>query len=156
MGLARARKRATGQMAIKSEQGWAGMLSGDGVRAQFLRYAITGAAITALQAAVYWLCAGPVALHPQLANFLGYLAAVASGYVLHGRFSFRSDEKRTGSAGGRAVRFVAVSLLSLALNAVWVWLTVSWAGLPLWTPIPLMALVTPAIVFVLNRQWVFR
>ncbi len=90
------------------------------------------------------------------ANFIGYLAAVASGYVLHGRFSFASQSERTGSAGGRAVRFVAVSLLSLALNAFWVWLCVTRFALPLWTPIPLMSIVTPALVFVLNRQWVFR
>lgn len=143
-------------MAIEIRRALAGLLSGDSVRAQFLRYAITGVAITVLQAAVYWGLAGPLALDPQLANFVGYLAAVASGYVLHGRFSFASEGVRSGSAGGRAFRFIVVSLLSLALNALWVWLCVTRLALPLWTPIPLMSIVTPALVFVLNRQWVFR
>ncbi len=57
----------------------------------------------------------------------------------------------------QAFRFMAVSLLSLALNAV-LGLAVRDAGLdrPVWTPIPLMVFVTPALVFVLNRQWVFK
>lgn len=131
-------------------------MSGDGVRAQFLRYAVTGVAITALQAAVYWGLASPGGMNPHLANFFGYLAAVASGYVLHGRFSFRSDTERKTSSGAQAVRFMAVSLLSLAINDRWVWLCVTVLALPLWTPIPLMAIITPALVFVLNRYWVFR
>jgi len=143
-------------MAINIKQVLTGLLSGDGVRAQFLRYAITGVALTVLQAGVYWGLAGPVGLDPQIANFVGYLAAVAGGYVLHGRFSFASETARTGGAGGRAFRFILVSLLSLALNAFWVWLCVTRLALPLWTPIPLMSIVTPALVFVLNRQWVFR
>lgn len=156
MGLTWHGKSATGQMAIDIKQTVGALLSGDSWQAQFIRYAVTGAAITALQAAVYWGLAGPAGLNPQLANFVGYLAAVASGYVLHGRFSFRSDGERTTSSTGQAIRFMAVSLLSLALNAIWVWLCVTHFKLPLWTPIPLMAIVTPALVFVLNRQWVFR
>jgi len=122
---------------------------------QILRYGLTGGSVTALQAAVYWGLAHGLGVHPQLANFAGYLVAVASGYVLHGRFSFRGHGGRDRPVQ-RAVRFVAVSLVSLALNAFWVWLCTGWAGLPLWTPIPFMGLVTPAIVFLLNRQWVFR
>ncbi|HZV58402.1 MAG TPA: GtrA family protein [Sphingobium sp.] len=130
-------------------------LSASGLHRQILRYAVTGAGVTALQAAIYWVLAGPAALHPQIANFLGYLAAVASGYVLHGRFTFQGHGGRDRPAA-RAARFVAVSLLSLALNAFWVWLCIAWAQLPVWSPIPLMGLVTPALVFLLNRQWVFR
>ncbi len=130
-------------------------MAASGLHGQILRYAVTGAAVTTLQAAIYWALAGPAALHPQIANFLGYLAAVASGYVLHGRFTFQGHGGRDRPAA-RAARFVAVSLLSLALNAFWVWLCVSWARLPVWSPIPLMGLVTPALVFLLNRQWVFR
>lgn len=160
MGLARQRKSATGQMKIEpepagTEGGWVRALLGNGMAGQILRYGITGAGVTALQAAIYWLLAGPLHVHPQLANFAGYLAAVASGYVLHGRFSFRGHGGRDRPVE-RALRFIAVSLVSLALNAFWVWLCVSWARLPVWTPIPFMGLVTPALVFLLNRQWVFR
>jgi len=125
------------------------------VGGQLIRYALTGGFVTALQAAVYWVLADRAGTHPQLANFLGYLVAVASGYVLHGRFTFRGYGGRDRPLA-RGMRFVVVSLLSLGLNALWVWLCVDRLGWPLWSPVPLMGLVTPALVFVLNRQWVFR
>ncbi|MBT2188979.1 GtrA family protein [Sphingobium nicotianae] len=126
-----------------------------GVHGQLLRYVLTGGFVTALQAGVYWSLAHWLAVHPQLANFAGYLVAVACGFVLHSRFTFRGHGARDNSVA-RGARFVAVSLLSLGLNAGWVWLCTQALGWPLWSPIPLMGLVTPALVFVLNRQWVFR
>ncbi len=133
-----------------------GAEAGGGVMGgQLLRYVLTGGFVTALQAAVYWSLAHWLDVHPQLANFAGYLVAVASGFVLHGRFTFRGHGRRDQPVA-QGLRFVAVSLVSYALNAFWVWLCVSWAGLPLWSPIPLMGVVTPGLVFMLNRQWVFR
>ena len=122
---------------------------------QLLRYVLTGGFVTALQAAVYWGLAQWLALHPQLANICGYMVAVATGYVLHGRFTFRGHGTRDQPIA-QAIRFMAVSLISLALNAFWVWLTVQALVWPIWSPIPLMAVVTPGLVFILNRQWVFR
>jgi len=129
--------------------------AGGVVGGQLIRYALTGGFVTALQAAVYWVLADRADIHPQLANFLGYLVAVASGYVLHGRFTFRGHGGRDRPLA-RGARFVAVSLLSLGLNALWVWLCIDRLGWPLWSPVPLMGGITPALVFVLNRQWVFR
>jgi putative flippase GtrA len=126
-----------------------------GMAGQLLRYGLTGAAVTALQAAIYWGLARGLGVDPQLANFAGYLAALATGFVSHGRFSFRGHGGRDRPAA-RALRFFLVSLVSLGLNAFWVWLCVTRFALPLWTPIPFMGVVTPALVFLLNRQWVFR
>lgn len=130
------------------------MLRG-GVSGQIVRYGITGVIVTSFQALVYWVLASRLGVHPQVANVAGYLVAVASGFVLHSRFSFQGHGGRDQPVA-RAGRFVAVSLVSLGLNALWVWLCVTLAHLPLWTPIVPMALVTPALVFLLNRQWVFR
>lgn len=132
-----------------------GQVLNNALHGQLLRYLITGGFVTALQAAVYWTLAQWLGLHPQLANICGYLVAVATGYVLHGRFTFRGHGKRDQPVQ-QAARFIAVSLVSLALNAFWVWLTVQALGWPVWSPIPFMAVVTPGLVFVLNRQWVFR
>ncbi len=125
---------------------------------QIARYGIVGLGVTLVQVAVYWLLAARAGVHSQLANLAGYGVAVLLGYVLHGRFTF-ADEERDGSAVAhvaRGARFVAVSLVSLALNALWVWLCVSWRHWPEWAPIPAMLFVTPAVVFLLNRLWVFR
>ena len=58
--------------------------------------------------------------HPQLGNFLAYVVAMATGYLMHSRWSFRDHGgERTH---GTKVRFVIVSLISYALNSFWVWL----------------------------------
>ncbi|HEX7857977.1 MAG TPA: GtrA family protein [Sphingobium sp.] len=128
---------------------------GHPVLGQLLRYGLVGGSVTALQAAVYWLLAEKLDWHPQLANVAGYACAVVTGYFAHGAISFRGQAEE-GHSGARMARFVTVSLLSLALNALWVWLTVTVLHGPLWAPIPFMGFVTPMAVFVLNRQWVYR
>lgn len=119
---------------------------------QLARYGATGVVVTLLAAGVYWVVATPLRVAPLLANFLSYLFAVALGYVLHSRFSFAGHGAR--SAGTR-IRFAIVSLVSFGLNSLWVWTATHWLGGPTWWPIPAMVFVTPAIVFWLNRVWVF-
>lgn len=125
---------------------------------QLMRYAVVGFCVTLAQAAVYWLLATYAGIHVQFANFAGYVAAVMLGYVFHGRYTFADPRRANGVAAhaARGARFVLASLASLGLNALWVWLCVSWQGWPTWAPIPGMLFVTPALVFVLNKKWVFR
>lgn len=122
---------------------------------QLVRYALTGGLASIVNIGVYWALAAEAGLHPNFAWLLGFVAAVLVGYVVHSRWSFRGHGRRDNLArtGGR---FVAVSLVSLGLNSLWVWLLVERLGWPLWSPYPLVLGVTPFVVFALNRQWVFR
>ena len=121
---------------------------------QLWRYGVSGGLATALNVGVYWLAAVPLGVWPVLANLLGYLAAVASGYVLHSRWSFRGHGTRDNPAKTTS-RFVLVSLVSLGLNSFWVWLLTDHFGLhPNWPILP-MLFATPLIVFALYRRWVF-
>jgi putative flippase GtrA len=126
--------------------------------AQVARYGTVGLGVTLVQAAVYWTLASLIAVHSQIANFAGYSAAVILGYIFHGRITFAAAERPVGGAAhaARGAKFVLASLVSLGLNALWVWLCVSWMGWPTWAPIPAMIFITPALVFVLNKRWVFR
>ncbi len=119
---------------------------------QLLRFLVSGALVTILGVAVYAFVALVLGWHPQLGNLLAYLVAMATGYVMHSRWSFRDQGERTKST---AVRFVIVSLISLGLNSLWVALITGPIGLgPAWPILP-MLFVTPAVTFVLNRHWVF-
>ena len=120
---------------------------------QLFRFLISGALVTALGVGVYALVAVGLRWHPQLGNLLAYAAAMATGYFMHSRWSFKGHGTRTPGTGGK---FVVVSLLSLALNSFWVWLITERMQLgPAWPILP-MLFVTPAVTFTLNRQWVFR
>ena len=122
--------------------------------AQLARFVVSGAFVTALGVGVYAIVALVLRWHPQLGNFLAYVIAVATGYVMHSRWSFRDHgaerDHRT------KVRFVIVSLISYALNSFWVWLLFTQLQLGRAAPIAPMLFVTPAVTFLLNRQWVFR
>ena len=123
------------------------------VAGQLARYGLTGGLASFVNIGVYWVLAAN-RLDPNLAWTIGYLAAVLVGYVVHSRWSFRGHGRRDNLArtGGR---FFAVSLVSFALNQLWVWLLVRQLALPLWAPYPLVLGVTPLIIFSLNRRWVF-
>ncbi len=123
------------------------------VLGQLIRFLMTGAFVTVLGVGVYAVVALLLRWHPQVGNLMAYLVAMGTVYVLHSRFSFRGHGNRTQTTG---VKFVAVSLISYALNSFWVWLFTEPLGLdPAWPILP-MVFVTPAITFLLNRQWVFR
>jgi putative flippase GtrA len=121
---------------------------------QLFRYALTGGLASVVNIGVYWLLAAR-GMDPNLAWGIGFVAAVAVGYVVHSRWSFRGHGRRDNLArtGGR---FVIVSLVSFAANQFWVWLFVQHLALPLWAPYPPVLLVTPLLVFWLNRRWVFE
>jgi putative flippase GtrA len=122
------------------------------ILSQLVRFLISGALVTLLGVAVYAFVALLLGWHPQLGNLLAYLVAMATGYVMHSRWSFRDHGERTRST---AVKFVIVSLISLGLNSLWVALITGPLGLgPAWPILP-MLFVTPAVTFTLNRYWVF-
>ena len=122
------------------------------ILSQLLRFLISGALVTLLGVVVYAVVALVLRWHPQIGNLLAYAVAMATGYVMHSRWSFRDHGERTKAT---AVRFVIVSLISLGLNSLWVALITGPLGLgPAWPIVP-MLFVTPAVTFVLNRYWVF-
>jgi putative flippase GtrA len=124
------------------------------VVAQLARFAVSGAFVTVLAVSIYALTALVLRWNPQLGNFLSYLVAMAVGYVIHSRFSFR--DHGAGRDHTTKVRFVMVSLVSYALNAFWVWLIHTRLHMSRAMPILPMLFVTPFATFLLNRQWVFR
>lgn len=121
---------------------------------QLARFIVSGAFVTALGVVVYALVALLLRWHPQLGNLLAYLVAMATGYLMHSRWSFRDHGgERTAAT---KLRFLIVSLVSYLLNSLWVWLITEPLGLdPAWPILP-MLFITPAVTFVLNRHWVFR
>lgn len=122
---------------------------------QLIRFVFAGGLTTALYTLVYSPLSGFRITSEQVANLLGYLVAVTTGYLLHSRWSFRGH-----GAGHRQTtsRFFAVSLISYGLNTFWVWLLTDDAMLagPFWWPLIPILFLTPLVSFALNRWWVFR
>ena len=124
------------------------------VLAQLARFIVSGVVVTVVALAVYATVALVLHWHPQLGNFLAYVVALATGYAVHSRWSFR------GHGGHRThatkLRFLAVSVITYGLNSFWVWLVFTRLHLGRAAPMLPMAFVTPVVTFLLNRRWVFR
>ncbi|CAM3091422.1 GtrA family protein [Sphingomonas antarctica] len=121
---------------------------------QIVRYALVGGFVTAIGTGAYWVWAKYLAYPPLIAGIVAYIVSMALGYILHSRVSF-AGHGEGGNDGVRSARFFAVSAVSLGLNELWIWILTGLLHGETWWPIPAMIFVTPAIVFVLNRKWVF-
>jgi putative flippase GtrA len=121
---------------------------------QLFRFAVAGGITTALYTIVYSPLAKYRITSEQVANLAGYLVAMLAGYVIHSRWSFRghgADMRQT------TIRFFLVSLVSYAINTGWVFVLTDDAMLagPWWWPLVPVLFVTPLVIFLLNRLWVF-
>jgi putative flippase GtrA len=76
------------------------------------------------------------------------------GFAAHGRITFGNQTHR-GSRPARLIRYVVVSLSGLMVNEFFILLLVKWAHGAVWWPVVPMVLVTPWLLFALNRFWVF-
>ena len=122
---------------------------------QLVRYGVTGLLASLVNIGIYHACVKLGRLDPNLAWAIGFVGAAGAGYVMHGAYSFKGHGGRDRQHI-RIGRFTIVSLISFALNSLWVWLLVQHMDLPLWAPYPLVLCATPLLVFWLNRHWVFE
>ena len=125
------------------------------VLTQLIRFGVAGGIATLLGAGTYWTTANFWHISPLLANFLGYLVAMVTGYLMYSRWSFKGHGRRDNPVRTTS-RFFLVSLVSLGLNSFFVWLLMTALHGPNWWPVITMVFVTPMVTFALNRQWVFR
>jgi putative flippase GtrA len=125
------------------------------VARQFARFGAVGLLVSAIGGLFYAVPAGWLGVAPLIATFISYGAALAAGFILHGRLSFAGHGRRDRPAR-QGARFFLVSLVGLGLNSLFVAAMTGPLGLaPLWPLVP-MALVTPLVTFWLNRAWVYR
>ena len=121
----------------------------------FLKFSGVGLFITFCSAAGYWLLATPAKIDPNLSLVVVFVIFTIVGHRLHGALSF-SD--KTGGRLPRAtmVRFSIVNLVGFAMNQSFIMFLVKVLGYHNWVPIVPMIFVTPIVIFVLNRYWVFH
>jgi putative flippase GtrA len=121
---------------------------------QIIRFGLVGGFVTVVGMAVYYFPATYLGVAPLVSNLLAYLVAMGLGYVLHSNVSFKGHGSRDNPAK-RTGRFFVVSLVSLGLNSLFVWVLTGLLDGPTWWPLVPMLLVTPVVTFSMNRYWVF-
>lgn len=129
--------------------------SGGNLRRQLLRFGVVGLLATLVHLSVYAILAKFLALEPQLANLAAFVIAVPVSFAGQAAWTFHEQVDGQGLTVARLTRFCFASLTGLALNSLFVHIvTISFNASSL-AALPFMAVVTPTILFALNRFWVF-
>jgi dolichol-phosphate mannosyltransferase len=119
---------------------------------QLMKFGLVGASGYAVNLAVFALLIGVADLHHIAAAILAFVVAVTNNFWWNRHWTFAAGD---GHAGFQAARFLAVSLVGLAINLVLLELFVSSVGLPeLAAQALAVALVTP-VNFIGNKLWTF-
>ena len=128
-----------------------------GLLGQIIRFGVAGGLSTVIYSAVYL----PLSLyvfdreHAVYAVPFAFLVAVAAGYFLHSRWSFKGHGTRDPGAK-QQVQFVMVQASGMALNAAITWFGTAVLGYPAWAPLLPAILMATVLTFLLNRQLVFK
>lgn len=121
---------------------------------QMVRYAASGGILTLLYSGIYWVFAVPLALPALLANTIAFCVNLVAGWALHSRWTFRGYSLR-GLWFAAFPRFFLINVAGYTLNSFWVWLIVEHLGGSVLVSILPIALITPWLMFWLNRRWIF-
>ncbi len=84
------------------------------------KFAVVGAANTAVDFALFWLLISAVGWRPVLANSFSYSAGLANSYVLNKIWTFR-DASRSRKTAHQFVRFAGFNLIGLGISNAIIW-----------------------------------
>jgi len=124
----------------------------EGAWLEVTRFSVVGLGATLIHIVVALGLQRLLDLAPLLANFLAYASAVSLSYMGNALWTFKGQGRGTPTA----LRFLAVSLLGLALNQGIVYVTLNVLGWPFDGALAVVVMVVPVTIFGLSKIWAFR
>ncbi|MDX5585377.1 MAG: GtrA family protein [Aureibaculum sp.] len=122
-------------------------------KSEIIKFAGVGILATLTHSSVYLAYLKFFDSSPQLGNLLGFFVAVIVSYTGQRYWTF--SQKNVKNELASKIKFVISSITSLVLNAFWVYLTVNWFVLPPEYSVVGILFLTPIIIFILLKYWVF-
>ena len=119
---------------------------------QLFRFGIVGGVSTLVNSIMFLLLADVLHIQPLLANLFAFFCAFFVSYFGHSYWTFAS----TPYSKEKLVKFLGCSLLGLGLNSFFVWVLMHYLHQTAYVTILPMILVTPFLVFAINKYWVFH
>ncbi len=117
----------------------------------FSRFALVGVLATAVHLTVSLLGVSVVDMPIRTANVLGFLVALSVSYFGHYTFSFRSTRGHRGAIA----RFLILSLISFACNALLVEALMLYPSLSDVWRLTIGIGIMPVASFIISRLWVY-
>lgn len=118
-----------------------------------LKFACVGIIATLTHSIGYLISLEIINSSAQLANLLGFLTALIVSYIGQRKWTF--SHKSISNERKAKIKFLASSILSLLVNSFWVLVTVDWLLLPPEYSVMGIIFLTPIIIFIVLKNWVF-
>jgi putative flippase GtrA len=124
---------------------------------QIGRFGIVGMASTALHVALFTGLVKSGAASPMAANVMAFALAFLLSFFAHFSWTFRCvNIAQKWQVLTMLLRFLVVALIGLGFNTCWVYLVTTILGMAYYYTNFFFLLVTPTILFVCNKFFVFK
>lgn len=121
------------------------------MRREVLTFLAVGGAATLTHIVVATVLQTQLSVHPQLANFGGYVSAVSLSYFGHGRLTFQAKQLHAS----QAPKFIVVSLAGLFIGSALVALLSTKSGVRFEHTMAAVGVTVAVTTFLLSKFWVF-
>jgi len=119
---------------------------------QLFRFGVVGGVSTLLNSAIFLILVDSLEVQPLLGNLIAFLCAFLVSYFGHSSWTFQDNQH----SKERISKFLVISLMGLLINSGFVWILMHVLAYSAYIAILPMIFLTPPLVFVINKAWVFK
>ncbi|MBS0350400.1 MAG: GtrA family protein [Proteobacteria bacterium] len=119
---------------------------------ELFRFGIVGITATLVNTLTFLALVKLFHVYPLLANFIGFVFASFVSYFGNFLWTFQNKKHSTK----KIAKFLLVSFMGLGMNSLIVWFFMHYLHLSAYVTILPMITLTPTIIFLLNKFWIFK
>lgn len=123
---------------------------------QLVSFAVVGVGATLTHALAFHVLYAWVDVTQLPANIIGFLVAFCVSYLGQFKWTFKTEAQAATCQKKAFMRFAKTAAIGLLLNLAWAGITIDWLGLHHYVYLALLMFVTPVVIFLLNKFWVFK
>lgn len=123
---------------------------------QASKYGLVGILATAVHVSSFMVLVELGLAAPLLANLVSFSLGVGISFVANWKWTFASGQTSIAEILRMAGKFFSIALLGFCLNSLWVFLVTEILGSDYALSLPLIAVVTPGVLFFCNKCFVFK
>ncbi|WP_022942804.1 GtrA family protein [Psychromonas hadalis] len=123
---------------------------------QLVSFSIVGVGATLTHAVIFNLVFQQLQFHHFIANILGFCLAFLVSYLGQFHWTFKEQAIQLTDKRSAFVKFFKTALLGFAVNLFWSFIILEFLQLHHYYYLALLTFVTPILIFVLNKFWVFK
>lgn len=127
---------------------------------QYIKFGLIGVLATVVHIGLFITLIEWFQMWEILANLIAYCTAVVVSFLGNSLWTFKAQryarEKTVSVFRSQLIRFWITSLVGLLLNTIIIFVVIDIWQSPYYYAVALMVTLTPILIFVISKLWVFR